>query len=156
MTQTYGGINLQEVWQRVESVRSLTQSLESAVIAVKMLTSNTYVELMSAQVTMVAGEALLIDFTACASNNSALVADQVFFELTINGTSYRLVGTVMPLGNAPVSVGLIGRVAVGQAGLVAGLNTLAVRWKRVGGGTTKIDPATEGHHAVLRLARVQA
>lgn len=155
--QSYDGVDLQEVWARILAARSLTQSVEVALAAAATTASATYAKLLEQSITMLAGESLLIDFTAGASNNSGLAADWLYFDVTINGTIWRSLGTVMPLANAPINLGLTGRVTIGASGLLAGANIVQVRWRRGQGlNTSKIDPAVEGHHAVLRLCRVQA
>lgn len=154
MSRTVNSIDVESLSQKV---LTMVESKETAAISAATVASATYAKLLETAITLSAGEALLLDFSACGSSNSALTADWIYFDVTINGAVWRSVGVVMLLNNSPTNASLIGRVAVGSSGLVVGANTLQVRWRRGNGaGTTKIDPAVEGHHAVLRLARVQA
>lgn len=154
---TYDGVDLQDVWSRMLATRSLTQSVEVALSAAATIASSTYAKLLEQSITMAAAESLLIDVSACGSSPSALTADWVYYDVTINGVVLRSVGVVMLLNNSPTGASLCARVPVGTSGLVVGPNVLQTRWRRATGVTTvKIDPSVEGHHAVMRLARVQA
>lgn len=134
---------------------SLLQTTQSAIAAATTTTSTTFVALLSASITLQAGSFLLLTFTWAASNNSANRI--VSFEIQVNGTSYRQAACRVSAGNAAESGSIVGRIAVGASGLVAGANTIAIRW-RTSAGTAQIDPTQTAigreEHAALLLQEV--
>ena len=104
---------------------------------------------------MLSGSFLLVHATWSASNSTA--NRMIEFEIQINGTSWRAAGIRVTGANNSESGSLVGRLTVGEDGLVVGSNTINLRW-RTASNTAQINPtlATSGRqeHASLLLQQV--
>jgi Collagen triple helix repeat (20 copies) len=81
----------------------------------------------------------------------------LLLQVQINGTTWRSASqdtTPGLLSTVQFCLGLAGIVSIGEGGLVAGNNTLTLRWRRVGTGTYNCNSATDGEHAALRAMAI--
>lgn len=130
-------------------VQQLTYGV--AVASAISTSSGTYATILTLTVLVAPGQIVLLDFSASTLITTDATA---FFQVLINGTKlHSSAATANPavLANYYVSSSIIGRVAIGQNGLVAGSNTIVVQWRRTG-GNPGINPANDGEHASLRAA----
>jgi hypothetical protein len=113
------------------------------------ITSTTYVDLLTASITITSGGILQIHFSCGTSNNSGTRFND--FRITVDGTTKRAVGTRMAAANDPESASIVLRVT----GLSVGVHTVKVQWK-TSGGTAQIRPVTvpDEEHASLLVEEV--
>lgn len=115
--------------------------------------SSSYATLLTlSNVEVLPSQLLAIDFSFSGDTTATAT---LFFEVQINGTTWRSMSqdTTPPfLASVRLFCGMTGLVAIGTAGLVAGNNTLTLRWRRASGGTYNCNSATDGEHAVLRAS----
>jgi hypothetical protein len=105
--------------------------------------------LLTTSVTIVAGNILLINFSAGASNGTN--NREVHFRLIVDGVTRRGVGMTVSPANSPASVSMVARIT----GLAAGPRTVTIEWQ-VDAGTGQVRPvlAPDTEHATLLIQRV--
>lgn len=133
----------------------IVQSMEINRSTSTSTSSSSYSSLVSGSITLTAGRFLC--FTATVSvriSGIILGAGETFVEIRFNGTSYRSAAQTIP-GNNMASMSITGRVAVGSSGLVAGSNTIELRWRNIN-GTANVNPASDGEHATIQLIEMSA
>jgi hypothetical protein len=137
------------------SLPFIVQSMEIARTTSTSTGSSSYSTLVSGTINLTAGRFLCFVATVGVRTSGTVLSNgEGFIEIRFNGTTYRSTAQTTP-GNGQSALAITGRVAVGASGLVAGSNTIELRWRSTN-GTWNVNPASDGEHAAIQLVEMSA